>query len=284
MDIQALRAAFAPKEKTNFSNKYYPFWKMNIGETATIRFLPDADTKNPYGFITENMTHTLYVNGQKKIVPCMEMYGDECPVCAHSRQLYDAKDELNGKRYYRKKEYLAQVLVINSPFEFDIGENPVKIVSLGPKLFKIIQAQFMSGDLDEVPCDLNLGYDFRINKSQQGDYADYTLSNFARKSTPVDPEIRPLLQLSNLSDQRTAAISREALNALLMADLTGGGAPEETAHTTSAEASAEINTTETAPSVATMTASPATAEVTTKKTAAQILAEIKARNAAKTAA
>lgn len=285
MDIKTLQAAFAPKQASG--SRFYPFWKMNPGETVIVRFLPDADTSNPMGFLIENLTHTLNINGQRKIVPCLSMYGENCPICNHSRKLYDAGDNVNGKKYYKKKEYIGQVLVISSPFEYDVGENPIKLISFGPQLFKTIQSQFMSGDLDEVPCDFDNGYDFKIMKTQQGEYASYAASAFARKSTPVDPAIRPHLQLMTLKDQRTQHQSYEVLNALLLSDLTGaavdgdstgGGEPQDEGDEMAAAPAAVAPTPAQNPAV--QAAEPAPP----KRTAAEILAEIRAKNAAKAAA
>ena len=288
MDIKALQAAFAPKQKEGGSgggfSRFYPFWKMNIGEFVTLRFLPDADTTNPMGFLVENLTHNLYINGQRKVVPCLTQYGEPCPICAHSRKLYDAKDEVNGKKYYKKKEYLGQVLVVSSPFEYDAGDNPVKLVSFGPQLFKTIQAQFMSGDLDQVPCDFDNGYDFKILKTDQGGNANYSASSFVRKSSAVDSAIRSSIQLLTLKDQRTAYQSAEVLNALLLSDLTGAGEPD-TADATSHSAPAASTHVESAPAqAATVVQAPATEAAPAagaKRTAADILAEIRAKNAAK---
>jgi hypothetical protein len=67
-NLEDLKKAFLqPKaESENFSTplwkRFYPFFKMQVGETAVVRFLPDGDTSNDFGFIRENLTHSLIVN------------------------------------------------------------------------------------------------------------------------------------------------------------------------------------------------------------------------------
>ena len=80
--LAALSSFFAektnPKAKSSSPiwKKFYAFWKMQPGETATVRFLPDRDAdNNPYKFLVENLTHDLVINGQKKKVLCLTMYG-----------------------------------------------------------------------------------------------------------------------------------------------------------------------------------------------------------------
>jgi hypothetical protein len=226
--IAELKALFAEKANaksdentgSNFDN-YYPFWNMDIDAQAVIRFLPDANEENPLGFVTENISHVLYINGKKRKVPCLSMYGKKCPCCELSKQYYDAKDDVNGKKNYKKREYLSQAIVKSSPFEFDIGENPVKIVVLGIKLYKILQSAFMSGDLDEVPFAYKGGYDFRIIKSKQGEYADYTLSKFAPKQSDLEDDYVNAITLFDLSKFRTREITSDEMDALILADKTG---------------------------------------------------------------
>lgn len=220
-------------ENTNSRwKRFYPFYKMNVGETAVVRFLPDADTENEFGFIRENLTHTLIVNGKKRVVPCLKMYGESCPCCEKSAVYYAQNDKETGLKYYRKKSYLASVLVMDSPFEIE-DPHEVKIIDLGPKLYKIITAAFASGDLDDVPYSFDGGYNFRLTKSQQGEYANYDLSKFAPKQTALDQDTIDSLELVNISEFLQPRITREAMEALLLADETGSALDEGDSSTSS---------------------------------------------------
>jgi hypothetical protein len=223
--LAALKSAFAAKASGTSTNadwkKFYPFWKMANDTTAIVRFLPDLDEDNPMGFLVEHKTHELNINGERKTVPCLSMYGESCPICELSRKHYDEKNELLGKKYYRKLSYLGQVIVIESPIEHDQNQI-VKLIDIGPKIFKLIQAAFQSGDLEVEPYALKGGYNFRIKKTKNGEYSNYDISSFSPKQTDVEDDLIEKLELFNLNDQRTRHISRAEMEALLIADQTGG--------------------------------------------------------------
>lgn len=220
------------KQKTNEGGgggdqswkKFFAFWKADMDTVSVVRFLPDADEENPMGFLVENLAHELVINGKREKVPCLKMYGEECPICTLSQGYYDEKspdhNEALGKKYYRKKSYIGQVLVMETPIEHD-AEQLVKLIEFGPAVFKQIQAAFQSGDLEEAPFELKGGYNFRIKKSKSGEYASYTTSSFAPKQTDVGDDVIEKLDLMNLADFRTARVSRDVVEAMLMADQTG---------------------------------------------------------------
>lgn len=217
------------KQKTNDNvsadwKKFFPFWKADMDTVSTVRFLPDLDEDNAMGFLVENLSHELTINGKRQTVPCLKMYGEECPICTLSQGYYDEKspdhNEQLGKKYYRKKSYIGQVLVIDTPIEHD-QDMLVKLIEFGPAVFKQIQAAFQSGDLEEAPFELKGGYNFRIKKSKSGEYASYTTSSFAPKQTDVGDDVIEKLNLYDLKEHRTAKVSREVLEAMLVADQTG---------------------------------------------------------------
>ena len=65
--LEALRSHFkkAEEEKANRdrnNTSFYPFFKMDFGQEAIIRFLPDKNTQNPEGFILAEATHKLTIS------------------------------------------------------------------------------------------------------------------------------------------------------------------------------------------------------------------------------
>jgi len=223
--LEALKAAFDKKTTSNGGGDQswklkYPFWKMADGATAIVRFLPDLDEENSLGFLVESLQHELHINGQKKVVPCLSMHGEDCPICALSRKYYDEKNDLMGKKYYRKKSYIGQVIVIESPIEHDQAQL-VKLIEFGPALFKQIQAAFQSGDLENPPYELMGGYNFRIKKTKNGEYASYTTSSFAPKMSDLEDDIISQLNLFNLADYRGTKLDYATVEAMLVADQTG---------------------------------------------------------------
>jgi len=214
---------------------FFNFWKAPVDSVSTIRFLPDADEENPMGFLVENLAHELTINGKREKVACLKMYGEDCPVCSLSQKYYDEKsaehNEALGKKYYRKKSYIGEVIVVETPIEHD-ADQVVKLIEFGPKIFKQIQSSFSSGDLEEAPFELKGGYNFRIKKTKSGDYADYGTSSFSPKQSDVADDVIESMTLYSLADYRTPRISREVMEAMLLADQTGGSfsddAPKET--------------------------------------------------------
>lgn len=217
---------------------FYSFWKMPEDATATFRFLPDQDEDNSLQFLVEKLEHELIINGEKKRIPCATMFGEECPICALSRSFYDAEDEVNGKKFYRKKSYIGQGIVVDSPIEHDQNQL-VKLIEFGPALFKQMQAAFKSGDLEEVPYDLNNGYNFRIKKTKNGQYASYTTSSFSPKPSALDDDVIAKINLFNLSDFRGQKMDRAVMEALLLAAQTGQAYSEGSDDTTQAAPPAE---------------------------------------------
>jgi hypothetical protein len=233
--MAALKAAFQKKsekpsdgENTGFWDKFWPFFKMEMDTASKFRFLPDADDQNPLGFIVQNTYHELIVNGKKKRVACGKMYGESCACCEKSQEYYSSGDTAMGKKFWKKIDYIAQGIVKHSSFPYPIkdDENPVRLIQLGPKIYKVIESKIIKGDMDYMPYDLKNGYDFDIFKTKQGEYADYTTSDFGRRSTGIDPEIEARIELYDLKKFRYVKIEREQMEAIIEAALTGAAYAE----------------------------------------------------------
>lgn len=227
--LAELAAAFTSKTNEGGGNsdwkKFFNFWKAPVDSLSTVRFLPDADEENPMGFLVENLTHELNINGKREKVACLKMYGEACPICELSARFYDKNSaehsEELGKLFYRKKSYIGQVLVLETPVEHD-AQQLVKLIDFGPQVFKQIQAAFQSGDMDSAPYELKGGYNFRFRKTVTGSGQNsYTTSNFAPKQTDVADDLIEAITLYNLGDYRTAKIDRAAIEAMLVAAQTG---------------------------------------------------------------
>lgn len=234
--LAALRAAFGSSEEKQqsreFTNNYYPFWNMSVGQRVVVRFLPDANENNPRMFLEEKATHTLTINGQKRTVPCLTMYGDDCPVCKVSQDYYKANDKVNGLKYWRKKQYIAQVLIVEDPLppNQETGEThqgQVRTISLGFQLYNIIKEAYSAVDedaLEDVPYDFKGGYDFVIKKTQQGEYASYNVgTKFQNKQRALtENELvaveAGMVELHTLLPKNPGV---EKIAAMLAADLNG---------------------------------------------------------------
>ena len=231
LTLDQLQAAFkkADNDGSNLPSNYYPFWRMNDGDSATVRFLPDANQDNPFGFMVEKLMHTLEINGENKSVPCLKMYDEDCPICKVSSEYYKKEDKANGKKYWRKKQYITQALVIEDPLPPDDTTNEthvgkVRFLTLGYQIYNVIKEAFESGELDEVPFAFKGGCDFIIKKSKQGDYSTYAVgSRFARKSSDLTDEQLAVVEdsLGDLSDLLPKNPGIDKVQGMLEAALTG---------------------------------------------------------------
>lgn len=216
-------------ERQSLPNNYYPFWDMKPGQKAVIRFLPDVNQDNARAFLVEKVFHNLTINGQRKMVPCLSQYGDDCPICKLSQEYYKAKDEVNGKKYWKKKQYMAQVIVVEDPLPADAntGEThvgKVRLVSLGFQIYNIIKEAFTSDELESVPYAFEGGYDFVIKKTEQGQYASYAVgTKFLGKPRDLSEEEIAIaeehsIDLSTLLPKHPGL---EKVQAMLNAELNG---------------------------------------------------------------
>ena len=194
-------------------NAIFPFWNMKEGETSTLRFLPDGDESNTF-FWKERLMIKLPFAGIKGEtdsrpvqvqIPCMEMYGETCDILNEVRGWFkDPSLEDMGRKYWKKRSYVFQGFVTDSPLAEDrTPENPIRRFIIGPQIFQIIKAALMDPDMEELPTDYTAGVDFRLAKTTKGGYADYSTSNWARRERPLgDAEMQAVNThgLFNLND------------------------------------------------------------------------------------
>ena len=217
-DIRARLAAQENKGQNKNSgnqsdNAIYPFWNIDEGATSTVRFLPDGDNNNSF-FWVERQVIKLPFNGVKGDsnvkqitvqVPCVEMYGDNCPVLAEVRPWYKddtLKDMAN--KYWKKRSYVFQGFVRQNPLGDDkTPANPIRRFVITSQLFALIKASLMDPELDELPTDYQRGLDFNIKKTTKGGYPDYTTSTWARKESSLTEAEQAAIEahgLYNLAD------------------------------------------------------------------------------------
>ncbi len=232
--LEKLRGAFKKSEQTNGPSNYYRFWDMPMNETAVIRFLPDKNQDNPLGFLQEKLTHTLEINGEKKTIPCLRQYGQDCPICGVSQAYYKKGDKTSGKKFWVSKQHIAQIIVIKDPLLYTEGETSAtgqyRIIGMGFQLTNIIKDSFESDELEEVPYAFEGGYDFIIKKTQQGEYATYAVgTKFKAKPRDLTEEELAVYEAHavDLSTLLPAEPSLEKVQAMLESALTGKSYEEE---------------------------------------------------------
>jgi hypothetical protein len=193
-EIRAKLAAMESKngsgtQKTAVDNASYPFWNIEEGQSATFRFLPDANPNNTFFWVERQMIRLTFpgiLGGENKPVtiqvPCGEMYGDTCPILTEVRPWFkDSSLEEMGRKYWKKKSYIFQGFVTENPLNEESPENPIRRFIIGSQIFNIIKGALMDTDMENIPTDYVNGTDFRLNKTTKGQYADYSTSKWSRK-------------------------------------------------------------------------------------------------------
>ena len=191
-------------------NAIFPHWNIPEGATTAVRFLPDGDPNNTF-FWAERLMIRLPFSGVKDDinskpvvvqVPCVEMFGETCPILTEVRGWFkDPGLEDMGRKYWKKRSYIFQGFVNENPLQEDAPENPIRRFVISPSIFNLIKDALMDPDIQEMPTDYNAGLDFRITKTTKGQYADYSTSKWARKETA-------------LTEAQLAAIDTHGLNTL----------------------------------------------------------------------
>jgi hypothetical protein len=188
---------------------------MDEGTTASLRLLPDADSKNPYFWVERQIIKLPFkgIKGDpnaKRVevqVPCVEMYDPkaQCPILTEVRPWY--KDETLkelANKYWKKRSYLFQGFVRQNPIGDDgTPANPIRRFIISPQIFTIIKARLMDPEMEELPTDYQRGLDLNIKKTSKGGYADYSTSNWARKESPLTEAEQTAIEshgLYNLAD------------------------------------------------------------------------------------
>ena len=194
-------------------NAIYAHWNIPEGSSSKIRFLPDANPKNDFFWVERLMIKLPFagIKGQSDSkpvvvqVPCVEMYGDACPILAEVRTWFkDPGLEEMGRKYWKKKSYLFQGFVRENALADDKApENPIRRFIISPQIFNLVKAALMDPELESMPTDYLGGLDFTVTKTSKGGYADYSTSKWSRKETALTADEQAAIDshgLYNLAD------------------------------------------------------------------------------------
>jgi hypothetical protein len=206
-------------------NAIYPFWNIDEGSSTVLRFLPDSDPNNTFFWVERQMIRLTFpgiVGGDQKPttvqVPCMEMFGETCPVLTEVRPWFkDPSLEDMGRKYWKKRSYIFQGFVNENPLDETAPENPIRRFVIGPQIFNIIKSALMDPEMENLPTDYVAGTDFRLSKTTKGQYADYSTSKWARKESGLTEENLAAIDthgLYNLNDFLPAKPTAEGVQAI----------------------------------------------------------------------
>lgn len=185
---------------TGGDNASYAFWNIPEGNSATVRFLPDGDTDNTFFWVRREVIRLPFegvVGGENPTdrqvtvtVPCVDMFGMACPIMAETRPWWkDPAKEGLARQYWKKKSYIFQGFVVQSPFEEqNVPENPIRRFVINPSIYEIIEKSLMNPEMEDMPTDYVGGRDFKITKTRKGEYANYSTSSWSFRTRSLGVE------------------------------------------------------------------------------------------------
>lgn len=226
--LEELRAALresAAKGKDQNSTKTrgsgdkasYPFWDIPENGSASVRFLPDGDTTNDYFWVKREVIKLPFSgvvggdypteNDVTVTVPCIDMFGMKCPITAATKHLWDKEETKDLARiYYKKRSFIFQGLVINSPLDEgdNTPENPIRRFVINKSIYDIVYEAILDPELVDMPTDYDAGRDFTIKKTKKGQWANYASSRFSLNTRSLSEEERSSIDKFGLFDLKEA--------------------------------------------------------------------------------
>jgi len=202
-------------ERTGGDKSIYPFWNLKEGGESVMRFLPDGNTDNTFFWVERAMIKLPFagIKGESESknitvqVPCVEMYGDTCPILSEVRAWFkDPALEDMGRKYWKKRSYIFQGFVVEDGLgekTEEQPENPIRRFIIGPQIFTSIRAALVDPELEDLPTDFVHGLDYRMKKGSKGGYADYSTSTWSRRERPLSDAEQAAIKthgLFNLTD------------------------------------------------------------------------------------
>lgn len=210
---QAAKASGEGRQ-TKSDGLVYPFWNLETNKESTIRFLPDGDPSNTFFWVERQQINLTFAGvmgeaNNKPVtikVPCMEMYGEVCPILSEVRGWFkDPTLADMGRKYWKKKSYIFQGFVVEDGLnETDAPENKIRRFIIGPQLYKLIESALIDPELDDLPTDFVHGIDFKLVKGKKGEYADYSTSKWSRRERPLSDVEQAAIEQYGLSNLRDA--------------------------------------------------------------------------------
>jgi hypothetical protein len=235
--LQAQETRSSGGDRPVGDNAIYPFWNLEQNKESTVRFLPDGNGDNTF-FWAERLMIKLPFAGIKGEtdsrpvqvqVPCMEMYGETCPILSEVRGWFKDKSlEDMGRKYWKKRSYIFQGFVVDDGLrEENKPENPIRRFIIGPQIFQLIKSALVDPELEELPTDFARGVDFKLVKTSKGGYADYSTSKWSRRERPLtDQELEAtkahgLFNLNDFLPKKPGEVELKVISEMFRASVDG---------------------------------------------------------------
>ena len=213
--LKASESKGSDNQRSGGDKSIYPFWNLKEGGESVLRFLPDGNQDNTFFWVERAMIKLPFagIKGESESkpvqvqIPCVEMYGDSCPILNEVRGWFkDPALEDMGRKYWKKRSYIFQGFVAEDGLgekSDEQPENPIRRFIIGPQIFTSIRAALVDPELEDLPTDFVHGLDYRMKKGSKGGYADYSTSTWSRRERPLSDAEQAAIKehgLFNLSD------------------------------------------------------------------------------------
>jgi len=162
--LERMRAAQEARQKSyETDNSVYTHWKMPVGATCSLRFIPFEDHRSQGCWVERKMIPVSFLDpdDDSKLIrfqiPCLEMYEPPksvyCPALAPVRDLYAEAKELKSEGKTADFERVRAIasahwinltayyqgFVVRSGFvEENVPENPIRVFPLSKQIHKVI--------------------------------------------------------------------------------------------------------------------------------------------------
>lgn len=178
--FDSIKQALA-KNETNNAGK---FLKTEVGNTYTVRLLPNIKDPTKTFFHYFTFGWTSFSTGQYITVVSPQTWGDRDPINEYrykATKTGSQEEKDKASKILRKENWMVKVYVINDPKNPE-NNGQVKLLKFGRQLHKIIMEAIEGDDSDGLGSrifDLTAkGCDFKIKVDKQGDYPSYSTSKF----------------------------------------------------------------------------------------------------------
>jgi hypothetical protein len=182
--FESIKSALT-KQNENTSTKYKDFLRTEVGNTYTVRLLPNAKNPGKTFFHYYNYTWNSLANGQLVSVVSPATWDQRDPIAEERYRIQRNGTEEEKKRssaLNRRENWMVNVYVENDPSKPE-NNGQIKILRFGRQLNKIIMDAIEGDDaVDFGPRIFDLspsGCSLRIKVEKQGDFPTYVSSKFA---------------------------------------------------------------------------------------------------------
>jgi len=181
--FESIKTALA--KNTNTSSRNKDILKLEVGNTYTVRLLPNLKDPAKTFFHYYTFGWTSFATGQYVAAISPTTFGERDPIAETRYRILKTgseEEKAKAKAILRTEKWLVNAYIVNDPVN-EANNGKVMIIRYGKQLHKIITDAIEgegSEDLGARIFDLSeKGSSLKIKVEQQGDYPTYVSSKFS---------------------------------------------------------------------------------------------------------